>query len=66
MKGSLVTTATIVILSLAILVFFKIYSKGLDAPATTVVVGFCIVVVHSVKWLWGRYNKKEDEDVRKT
>ena len=65
MKGSFVTTAIIFILSLAIWVFFYIWSQRLDKSETTVVVGFCIVVVLSGKWLLARISKKGEKDAHK-
>ncbi len=59
MKGSRVTVVVILILSLAIWMFFEIYSKGLDKAEIAVVVGFSIVVVLAGKWLWTRIFKKE-------
>ncbi len=58
MKGSLITIAIIFVLSLSIFVFFDIYSTRLNEEETVVVVGLCIIVVLSVKWLWNRVSKK--------
>ncbi len=57
LKGSVATTFVIIGLALAIWVFFYVKSSPLDPSETTVVVGLCVVVVLSGKWIWARVRK---------
>jgi hypothetical protein len=53
-----VTTAAILILSLAVWTYFFLAGLPLGAPETVVVVGICAVVVISVKFAFGRLRKR--------
>ncbi len=56
---SFVTGLVILVLSLAIWLFFSLESMRLDAASTSVVVLVCTVVVLSAKWLWLHFHRKK-------
>ena len=64
MKGSIGALAAVVILSLAIWMFFSVFTP--DAPLTSqemaVVVGACAAVVFGGKWIWSRLRKPRGGD----
>jgi hypothetical protein len=60
-KLSLPTTSAIVVLALALWVFFYVTSERLTSAETTVVVGLCAAIVLGSKWCWTRLSKTRDK-----
>jgi len=59
MKLAVSTMIAVVLLSLAICVFFSLRGLPLNPPSIAVVVGFSILVVLLGRWLWTRLHRKE-------
>jgi TIR domain len=66
LKEALVTTLVIIASSLLVWLFFYLVSPEapLTLAETTVVVGMCLAVVLSVKWVWARLRRTQGRDVR--
>lgn len=65
MKKIFMTAAAIVVLSLAVWVFFYIYSVRLNYHETMVVVGICAIIVFAVVRMAGFFRKGGKGDNRK-
>jgi len=57
LKSSAVLLSIIIALSLAVWCFFYLTSARLQPAETTVVVGFCTLLVLTGKFLWSRFTK---------